>query len=111
MDHYGIYSSTLAAVQDRPDGAGTELSKPGAAGKNGRYVADDQRRARGRVDGDRLTAVARWRGGATCEFAGTIRFGLGEPEPNWFICRDAGGQVLSEGPFDVQGIRLSGCLR
>jgi hypothetical protein len=68
-------------------------------------------RFRGRVDGDRLTAVARWRGGATCEFAGTIRFGLGEPEPNWFICRDAGGQVLSEGPFDVQGIRLSGCLR
>jgi hypothetical protein len=68
-------------------------------------------RLRGRVAGDRLTAVARWRGGATCEFAGSIRFGLGDSEPNWFICRNAAGQVLSEGPFEVQGIRLSGCLR
>jgi hypothetical protein len=71
------------------------------AGRTGRFD--------GTVVGDRLTAVARYRDGARCEFRGTIMFGLGGEEPNFFVCRTPSGEVMSEGPFHLQGIRLSGC--
>jgi len=68
-------------------------------------------RFRGRVRYDRLTGVARYPDGATCEFRGTVSFGLGGMSPNAFVCRAPSGEVLSDGPFQVQLIRLSGCRR
>jgi hypothetical protein len=66
-------------------------------------------RFEGTVAGDGWSGVARHRDGATCEFRGTLRFGDGGAQPNSFTCRDAAAAVVSEGPFDVQGIRLVGC--
>jgi hypothetical protein len=66
-------------------------------------------RFNGTVVGDEFTAVARYRGGGRCEFRGTLQFGFGGPTPNAFTCRTAGGILLSEGAFHLQGIRLQGC--
>ena len=67
----------------------------------------------GVVRNDRLTGVARYPDGATCEFSATIAFGIGigEPEPNMFTCRKPSGEVMSEGVLRVQLIRLKGCQR
>src|SRR5439155_25688622 len=65
----------------------------------------------GVVRNDRLTGVARYPDGATCEFSATIAFGIGEPEPNTFTCRKPSGEVMSEGALRVQLIRLKGCTR
>jgi len=65
----------------------------------------------GVVRNDRLTGVARYPDGATCEFSATIAFGIGEPEPNTFTCRKPSGEVMSEGALRVQLIRLKGCKR
>jgi hypothetical protein len=83
---------------------------PGFPGRcRGRLCFGRPARFDGTVAGDRLTATARYAGGATCEFAGRIAFGLGGAEPNTFVCRRASGEILSQGPFDLQGIRLFGC--
>ncbi|TMA79098.1 MAG: hypothetical protein E6J77_20120 [Deltaproteobacteria bacterium] len=66
---------------------------------------------RGKVRNDRLKGVARYPDGATCEFRGTVSFGLGGARPNAFVCRTPSGDVLSDGPFQLQLIRLSGCRR
>jgi hypothetical protein len=70
-------------------------------GRNGRFVGD--------VVGMRLTAVARYPRGGSCEFSAEIAFGLGTAKPNTFVCRDQSGAILSEGALQVQGIRLRGC--
>ena len=63
------------------------------------------------VMNDRLTGVAQYPNGATCEFGATIAFGSGEPQPNTFTCRTPSGEVMSEGALRVQLIRLKGCKR
>jgi hypothetical protein len=65
----------------------------------------------GVVAGDRLTAVARYGDGATCEFGITLSFGFGGTEANAFVCRNPSGEVLSEGAVQLQLIRLRGCRR
>ena len=66
---------------------------------------------KGIVRHDRLRGVARYPGGATCEFGAAIAFGLGALEPNTFTCRTPSGEAMSEGALRVQLIRLKGCGR
>jgi hypothetical protein len=65
----------------------------------------------GTVVGDRFTGIARYRRGETCEFDATLAFGLGSPVPNIWVCRNAAGTVTSQGPLQLQGIRITGCAR
>ena len=65
----------------------------------------------GTVRHNRLRGVARYADGAACEFRGKIVFGLGGARPNIYVCRGPSGDVVSKGPFRVQGIRLTGCRR
>ena len=61
------------------------------------------------MTGDRLNAVATYRNGGSIDFSMTIDWGLGDPEPNAFTCRNAAGETSSQGAIHLQGIRLSGC--
>lgn len=70
----------------------------------------DNARLKGAIDGDQLAAKARYPGGEVCLFHVSLMRGLGTTTlPNHHICRDAAGSLLSEGPLDLQGIRLFGC--
>jgi hypothetical protein len=70
-------------------------------GRTGRFA--------GTMTGDRLTGVATYRSGAACDFSMTVAWGYGDPEPNTFTCRNAAGDVTSQGAIQLQGIRLFGC--
>jgi hypothetical protein len=65
----------------------------------------------GTVRHNRLRGVARYADAAACEFRGRLLFGLGSGRPNRYLCRGPSGDVVSKGPFRVQGIRLTGCRR
>jgi hypothetical protein len=82
-----------------------------AASENFPVCSGATARFSGTVANDRLTGVARYRDGATCEFEATIAFGLGEGERNTFVCRAPSGEVMSQGALQVQLIRLKGCTR
>jgi hypothetical protein len=82
-----------------------------AASENFPICSGAKARFSGTVADDRLTGVARYHDGATCEFDATIAFGLGEGKPNTFVCRPPSGEVMSQGPLRVQIIRLTGCTR
>ena len=68
-------------------------------------------RFRSAVRHNRLRGVAQYPDGAACEFRGKVAFGLGGAGVNRYVCRGPSGDVMSKGPFRVQGIRLSGCRR
>lgn len=65
----------------------------------------------GSVTGDRFSGTSRYRAGGSCDFTATLEFGLGSPESNSFVCRDAAGVVTSQGALQLQGIRLTGCAQ
>jgi hypothetical protein len=69
----------------------------------------EQAEFRGMLRNDRLVGLARYPGGATCEFRAAIAFG--DQEPNSFICRSPSGDTVSAGTLRVQLIRLQGCKR
>ena len=69
----------------------------------------DNARFLGAIADDRLSAKAFYPNGEVCVFHISLKFGLGETEPNHFECRNADSAMLSAGPLDLQGIRLFGC--
>ncbi len=84
-----------------PGFPGRRCDRYQCSGRNAQFV--------GEFGGDRLTGTARYRDGATCEFAMDLVPGYGTSVPNGFVCRDPAGQVLSQGALRVQLIRLRGC--
>jgi len=98
---YSVGPPSAPGLPEQCDAASEDY--PICAGKPGTFT--------GAVRNDRLTGVARYPDGATCEFEATLAFGFGEPEPNRFVCRDRSGQVTSEGALQLQLIRLKGCKR
>lgn len=104
----GRVKGKLAVFAD--DGV-TSPDVPGFPGRcDGQVCLGKRARIKGLFAGDRLTAVASYPNGDTCEFDLAIVFGLGDAvAPNVFRCRTATGQSLSEGPLQLQLIRLFGC--
>lgn len=104
LEVWSDYSAGPPSAPGLPEGCD-------AASENFPICFGAKARFSGTVADDRLTGVARYHDGATCEFDATIAFGLGERKPNTFVCRAPSGEVMAQRPLRVQIIRLKGCTR